>query len=108
MLDLIDLFALLAAVAVCIWVPIETRKVRGGWTRRRFEGTHAEFIVKYRRELTMIVWTGLIVGLINLALAFATAGDSRQVVKIVSGVVWLAAGAITWVARRQLDESVPV
>ena len=53
-------------------------------------------------------FAGLVVGLINLALVFAAAGDSRQVVKVISGVVWLSAGGITWVARRHLDTSVPV
>jgi hypothetical protein len=102
---MLELIALLAALALCIWTPIETRKVRNGWVRKNFKGTHAEFVARYRRQLTMFMWLGGVLGLGNLALAlFTSGGDSYQIAKIIAGAIWLAASVVAFASRRSLDQ----
>lgn len=104
---MLELIALLAALALCIWTPIETRKVRNGWVRKNFKGTREEFVVKYRRQLTMFIWLGGVLGLGNLALALFTAGgDGYQIAKVVAGAIWLAASIVAFASRRSLDQPV--
>jgi hypothetical protein len=101
---MLEMIALLAALALCVWTPIETRKVRNGWVRKKFKGTPAEFVTAYRRQLRVFTWVGAVLGLGNIALAATIdAGDVRQIVKIVSGAIWLVAAAVSFHSRRQLD-----
>jgi len=104
---MLELIALVAAVAVCIWTPIETRKVRDGWTRKNFKGTREEFVTKYRRQLTVIGWVGVVLGSLNLVLAVVAASEPGMIVKLIAGVIWLAAGGISLWSRRILDEPRP-
>lgn len=103
---MLELIALIAALAMCVWTPIETRKVRNGWVRRNFQGTREEFVAKYRRQLTVFFWVGLVLGLGNIALSFVFTGEgdgARQTIKLVAGAIWLAAGVVSLVSRQQLD-----
>ncbi len=100
---MLELIALLAAVVVCIWTPIETRKVRGGWMRKNFKGGHAEFVAKYRRQLTVMGWIGLVLGVLNLGLGLLADGTTGLVVKLVAGAIWIAAGVVSMASRRLLD-----
>lgn len=101
---MLELIALLAAVGLCIWTPIETRKVRNGWVRKKFKGTPAEFVTAYRRQLMVFVWVGGVLGLANIGLGLTMGQDDPgYIVKIVAGVIWLIAGAVSFVSRRQLD-----
>lgn len=101
---MLELIALIAAVAVCIWTPIETRKVRDGWVRKNFKGTREEFVTKYRRQLTVIGWVGLVLGALNLVIALVASSEPGMIVKLIAGVIWLAAGGISMWSRRILDE----
>jgi hypothetical protein len=101
---MLELIALIAALALCVWTPIETRKVRNGWMRKNFRGTPAEFVAAYRRQLKIFVWVGGVLGAGNVVLGLvADAGSPQQIVKIVAGVIWLAAAIVSFVSRRQLD-----
>ncbi|TXL71460.1 hypothetical protein FHP25_29980 [Vineibacter terrae] len=100
---MLELIALVAAVVVCIWTPIETRKVRGGWMRKNFKGDHAEFVAKYRRQLTVMSWIGLVLGVLNIALGLVADGTAGLVVKLVAGAIWIAAGIVSMTSRRILD-----
>jgi hypothetical protein len=105
----LELIALLAALALCIWTPIETRKVRSGWVRKNFKGTRDEFMVKYRRQLAVFMWVGLVLGLGNIALAlFMPGGDAYQIVKLLAGIIWLAASGVMFASRRALEAPSPV
>jgi hypothetical protein len=101
---MLEIIALVAALVLCVWTPIETRKVRNGWVRKKFKGTPAEFVTAYRRQLHVFTWVGGVLGLGNITLAaILDAGDPRQIVKIVAGGIWLVAAAISFYSRRQLD-----
>lgn len=104
---MLELIALLAALAICIWTPIEARKVRAGWMRKSFKGSHAEFVAKYRQQLAVIGWVGLVLGIGNLSLGLLGMEDmARQAVKLLAGVIWLAASGISILTRRRLPPPV--
>ncbi|TWT00308.1 hypothetical protein [Reyranella sp. CPCC 100927] len=104
---MLELIALVAALVLCVWTPIETRKVRDGWMRKNFQGTHAEFVAKYRRQLTVIGWVGMVLGTLNLVLAAVAASEPGFIVKLIAGIIWLVAGGISLWSRRILDEPRP-
>lgn len=101
---MLELIALIAALAVCVWTPIEARKVRDGWMRKNFQGTREEFVTKYRRQLTVIGWVGLVLGTLNLVLALVASSEPGMIVKLIAGIIWLMAGGISLWCRRILDE----
>lgn len=104
---MIELIAMACAAVMVVWTPIEARKVAGGWVRRRHKGTPEEFRTAYRRQLTLFLWLGVVVGLGNLALAFAFDDDpTRSTVKLVGGALWLGVGASAFYGRRIVDAGV--
>ena len=101
---MLELLALIGAAILIVWLPIETRKVAGGWVRPRHKGTAEEFRRQYRRQLTVFLWMGLGLGVANLGLAaLPDQEDVRRVAKAVAGVLWLGAGASAGLSRRRLD-----
>jgi len=104
---MLELIALVAALVICVWTPIETRKVRDGWMRKNFKGTREEFVTKYRRQLTVIGWVGLVLGALNLVIALIAASEPGVIVKLIAGIIWLAAGGISLWSRRILDQPRP-
>ncbi|MBR0650415.1 hypothetical protein GXW78_12130 [Roseomonas terrae] len=101
---MLELIALIGALILIVWLPIETRKVAGGWVRPKHKGTPEAFRTQYRRQLTMFLWVGLVLGLGNLGLAaLPDQDDARRIGKIVVGVAWIAAGISAGLSRRRLD-----
>jgi hypothetical protein len=101
---MLELIALIAGVILIVWTPIETRKVAGGWVRPKHKGTAEAFRHQYRRQLTLFVWLGLVLGLANFGLAALPDQDAaRSIVKAGIGLVWLGVAVSAWLSRRHLD-----
>ena len=101
---MLELVALVGALILVVWLPIETRKVASGWVRPKHKGTPEAFRAQYRRQLTMFLWLGLILGLANIGLAALPDQDeARRIAKLVIGGVWIAAGLSAGQSRRRLD-----
>ena len=103
---MLEIIALVCAVAVAIWTPMETDKVIGGWVNKRFKGDHAAFLVAYRKQLGFMRGAGLVflAGLGAFAIVEFSDGDAASgAVKAASAAIW---GAVTLVAnhcRNKLD-----
>jgi hypothetical protein len=101
---MLELIALIAAVVLIVWTPIEARKVAGGWVRPKHKGTPEAFRQQYRRQLSLFLWLGLGLGLVNLGLAMLPDQDpGRSIAKMVVGLVWLGVAVSAWLSRRHLD-----
>jgi len=100
----LELIALVCAIAVAIWTPQEVTKVIGGWVNKRFKGDQAAFLVAYRKQLNFMRIFGMIACVAMTAIAvieFADAGDTlRGGLKIVAAIIW---GVVALVAHRGRD-----
>ncbi len=101
---MLELIALIGAVILIVWTPIEARRVAGGWVRPKHKGTPEAFRRQYRRQLSVLIWIGVVLGLGNLGLAaLPDQDDARRMVKVVIGVLWLGVAISAGVSRRRLD-----
>ena len=47
---MLELISILAALIVCILIPIEVGKIRNGWVRKQFAGDRSKFLAAYRKR----------------------------------------------------------
>ena len=72
-----------------------------GLVQRR---TPEAFRRQYRRQLSVLIWIGVVLGLGNLGLAaLPDQDDARRMVKVVIGVLWLGVAISAGFSRRRLD-----
>jgi hypothetical protein len=99
---MLELISILAALVVCILIPIEVGKIRNGWVRKQFAGDRPKFLAAYRKQLKMLMWLGLVFGVLGIGLAFVEAQRGEAIVKLVAAVIWFAVSGISFFALRQL------
>ena len=103
---MLEIIALVCAVAAAIWTPMETDKVIGGWVNKRFKGDHAAFLAAYRKQLGFMRLFGiiLVVGMgAFAAVEFSDGNDVNAAVKAASAVVWGAVALVANHCRNKLD-----
>jgi len=101
---MLELMALVCGAALIIWQPIEARKVAGGWVRKRHRGTPEAFRANHRRQLTLFVWLGIAIGVVNLGIGGLMEEDrTRQIVRFVTAAIWVGVAVSAVFARRILD-----
>jgi hypothetical protein len=104
---MLELIALICGIVLTIWQPIEARRVAGGWTRPRFRGTRAEFLVAYRRQLTMFLWLGVVIAVLNIGMGVVLEDEpARRIARFVTAAVWLGVAASSFLSRR-IAEAAP-
>ena len=99
---MLELISIICSLAICILTPIEVHKIRAGRVRKGFAGDRAKHIAAFDKQLTWLIWVGLIFGLLTLGLAFIEKRPGEAVVKIVAAIIWFAVACITFIAHRQL------
>ncbi|HTG25738.1 MAG TPA: hypothetical protein VK681_37380 [Reyranella sp.] len=99
---MLELISILAALVVCILIPIEVGKIRNGWVRKQFAGDRPKFLAAYRKQLKMLMWLGLVFGVLGIGLAFVEAQRGEAIVKLVAAFIWFAVSGISFFALRQL------
>ena len=99
---MLELISIIAAVVVCIMIPIEVGKVRKGWVHRKFAGDRPKFLAAYRKQLKMLMWLGLVFGVLGLGLAALEANRAEAIVKVAGAAIWLAASALAFNSLRML------
>lgn len=101
---MLELLAMIAAAVLIVWTPIEARKVAGGWVRARHKGTPGEFRLRYRRQLTVLVWAGVAIGAGNILLSLLVDADrARSLARLAMGVLWLGVSGAAVFGRRIMD-----
>lgn len=99
---MLELISIVCSLALCILTPIELHKIRAGRVRKGFAGDRAKYIAAFDRQLTWLMWVGLVFGALVLGLAFIEKRPGEAVVKIVAAAIWFAVACITCIAHRQL------
>ena len=99
---MLELISILAALIVCILIPIEVGRIRNGWVRKQFAGDRPKFLAAYRKQLRMLTWLGLVFGVLGIGLAAIEASRGEAIIKLVAAVIWFAVSCISFIALRQL------
>lgn len=99
---MLELIAILCALAVCVLTPFEVRRIRGGYVHKKYAGDRAKYIAAYRKQLTMLIIMGAIFGVLGLVFAAVEDRPGGAAVRIVAAVIWFAVSAICFFSRRML------
>ncbi len=99
---MLELISIICSLAICILTPIEVHKIRAGRVRKGFAGDRAKYIAAFDKQLSWLMWVGLVFGILTLGLAFIEKRPGEAVVKIVAAIIWFAVACITYIAHRQL------
>ena len=99
---MLELISILAALIVCILIPIEVGRIRNGWVRKQFAGDRSKFLAAYRKQLRMLIWLGLVFGVVGIGLAAIEVSRGEAIVKLVAAAIWFAVSCISFIALRQL------
>ena len=79
-------------------------KIRNGWVRKNFAGDRPKFLAAYRKQLKLLMWLGLVFGVLGIGLAAVEAHRGEAIVKLVGAAIWFAVSCISVISRRQLDK----
>jgi predicted Na+-dependent transporter len=99
---MIELISIIASLVVCILIPIEVGRIRRGWVRKNFAGDRGKFLAAYRKQLKLLMWLGLVFGVLEIGLALIETHAGERTVKFVAAVIWLAVFCISFTALRTL------
>ncbi len=99
---MLELISIVAGLIVCIMMPIEMAKIRKGWIHKKFAGDRPKFLAYYRKQIRMLMWLGLVFGVVGLGLAAVEARHGEVIVKIIGAVIWFSVSAVSFVSLGQL------
>ncbi|OBA78702.1 hypothetical protein A9W99_23895 [Mycobacterium sp. 1164966.3] len=101
----VSIIAVLALVTA-VFLPIQARRIRDGWKPIRFEGTHAEFVAKYRGQ-ARLYWINLVLGVLLTAggLFSVFANEPGRWWRFLGGVAFVIIGAVGLWCRHILSSS---
>jgi hypothetical protein len=107
---MLEIISLVCAVALCFWMPAESRKVLGGWKNPRFKGDHAAFLKAHRKQLSLMLGFGIAIGIAMVVIAaityFEDEDAARAAVKLAIAVVWAAVALVSHRLRARFDAAV--
>ena len=99
---MLELIAMIAGLIVCIMMPIEMAKIRKGWVSKKFAGDRPKFLAAYRKQIKMMMWLGLVFGVLGIGLAAVEARQGEVIVKLIGAVIWFAVAGIAFVSHGEL------
>ena len=93
---MLELIAMVAGLAVCVWLPIEMGKIRKGWVHKKFAGDRPKFLAAYRKQIRTMMWLGLVFGVAGIGLALVEDRPGGSIIKLVGAAIWLAVSGIAY------------
>ena len=100
---MLELIAMVAGLAVCVWLPIEMGKIRNGWVHKKFAGDRPKFLAAYRKQIRTMMWLGLVFGVAGIGLALVEDRPGGSIIKLVGAAIWLAVSGIAFTSLRALE-----
>jgi hypothetical protein len=101
---MLELIAMVAGLAVCVWMPIEMGKIRKGWVHKKFAGDRPKFLAAYRKNIRVMMWLGLIFGVSGIGMALLEARQGVVIVKLIGAAIWFAVAGIAFTSLRTLAQ----
>ena len=99
---MLELIAMIAGLIVCIMMPIEMARIRKGWVSKKFTGDRPKFLAAYRKQLKMLMWLGLVFGVLGIGLAAVEDRHGEVIVKLIGAVIWFAVSGIAFFSLGEL------
>ena len=101
---MLELIAMVAGLAVCVWLPIEMSKIRKGWVHKKFAGDRAKFLAHYRKQIRSMMLLGLVLGVAGIGLAAIADQRAESIVKLIGAAIWFAVSGIAFTSLRALTQ----
>jgi len=101
---MLELISIVASLVICVLVPIEVGKIRNGWVRKNFAGDRPKFLAVYRKQLRMLMWLGLVFGILGLTMAPLEDHPGERTIKIIAAVIWFVVSGLGFFSVRTLDK----
>jgi FtsH-binding integral membrane protein len=101
---MLELIAMVAGLAVCVWLPIEMNKIRKGWVHKKFAGDRPKFLAAYRKQIRALMLVGLVVGVAGIGMAAIADQRAESIVKLIGAAIWFAVSGIAYTSRRALEQ----
>jgi hypothetical protein len=99
---MLELIAIIAALAICVLTPFEVRRIRSGWVHKKFAGDRPKYIAAYRKQLTILIYMGVVFGVLGIVFALIATRPGDSTVKIIAAVIWFAVSCVCFISRRML------
>ena len=93
---------MIAGLIDCIMMPIELARIRKGWVSKKFTGDRPKFLAAYRKQLKMLMWLGLVFGVLGIGLAAVEARHGEVIVKLIGAVIWFGVSGIAFFSLHEL------
>jgi FtsH-binding integral membrane protein len=101
---MLGLIAMVAGLAVCVWLPIEMSKIRKGWIHKKFAGDRPKFQAHYRKQIRSMMLLGLVVGVAWIVMAAIADQRAESIVRLIGAAIWFAVSGIAYTSRRALAQ----
>jgi FtsH-binding integral membrane protein len=101
---MLALIAMVAGLAVCVWLPIEMSKIRKGWVHKKFAGDRPKFLAHYRKQVRSMMLVGLVVGVAWIGLAAIADQGAESIVRLIGAAIWFAVSGIAFTSLRALAQ----
>ena len=108
---MLELIAMVAGLAVCLWMPLEMSKIRKGWVHKKFAGDRPKFLAAYRKNIRSLMWLGLVLGVSWIGLAAIADQGAASIIKLIGAAIWFAVSGIAFTSLRtlaQISDTEPV
>lgn len=99
---MIELIGLIACIVFCIGVPLQVNAIRNGKAFEKAPEKRAMIIAATARQFSLLSWLGIGLGVIEIGLAFVEDEPGEWVFKLIAGIVWLVASALSFWGKRQI------
>ncbi len=101
---MLELIAMVAGLAVCVWMPLEMSKIRKGWVHKKFAGDRPKFLAAYRKNIRSLMWLGLVLGVSWIGLAAIADQRAESIVRLIGAAIWFAVSGIAFASLRALAQ----
>ena len=101
---MLELISIVASLVICVLMPIQVNKIRNGWVHEKFAGDRPRFIAVHRKQFRMLMWLGLVFGILGLAMAPLEDNPGERTVKVIAAVIWFVVSGLGFFSVRTLDK----
>ena len=99
---MLELISLAGGLILCFYITYEANKVRGGWVRKNFKGEPVDFRTSYLKQLTYLIWVGLIVAAVEAAISPLSSRSGAALLKLIGAAIWLVVAGLAYNERRRM------
>jgi hypothetical protein len=101
---MLELISIVASLVICVLLPIQASKIRKGWVPKNFANDRPKFLAVHRKQFKMLMWLGLVFGILGLAMAPLEDHPGERTVKVIAAAIWFVVSGLGFYAFRTVDK----